>query len=98
MTAVVNGFESRSVAHNACLRLVMTGTPQTSGDDWPSRIASTCGSDVLLPMVHMSGPSYTYEYGASVVRVGSHNQLPSLIAGSAAAASKPALTSNSSGA
>ncbi len=82
-TALINGFESRSVAHDACLRLVMTGTQLPAADDWPAMLASESTADPLMPMVHISGPSYTHSFGSSVVRVGSNNQLPDLLDGSA---------------
>jgi uncharacterized protein (DUF1501 family) len=86
-TALINGLEARSVAHDVCLRLVMTGTQQPSADDWSATIAAYASGDPLMPMIHRSGPSYTYRHGSSVVRVGSANQLPNLLDGSALQAS-----------
>ncbi len=79
----LNGFESRSVAHDVCLRLVTTGTSLPTADDWASLIGAATGADLLLPVINLSGPSYTYDYGSAVVRVGTANQLPELIDGSA---------------
>ena len=80
-TCFINGFEVRSVAHDACVRLAMTGTSLPSSDDWPSLIAASTGADLLLPLIHLSGPSFTYDRGSAVVRVGSSGQLPDLISG-----------------
>jgi hypothetical protein len=82
-TCLINGFESRSVAHDVCLRLAMTGTTQPDGDDWPALIASQAASGPLMPLVHLSGPSYTFDHGEAVVRVGSAGQLPKLLDGTA---------------
>ena len=82
-TVLVNGLESRSVAHDVCYRLMMTGTSQPSADDWPSTIAAFATGDPLMPMLHRSGPSFTHEHGSSVVRVGQANQLPRLLDGKA---------------
>ena len=68
-TCLINGFESRSVAHDVCLRLAMTGTTQPNGDDWAALIANEAGPQSLMPLVHISGPSYTFDCGESVVRV-----------------------------
>ena len=82
-TCFLNGFEVRSVAHDVCLRLMLTGTSLPSADDWPSILGAATGAELLLPVINLSGPSYTYDYGSAVVRVGSANQLPELIDGSA---------------
>ena len=82
-TCLINGFESRSVAHDVCLRLAMTGTTQPNGDDWAALIANEAGPASLMPLVHLSGPSYTFDCGESVVRVGSSGQLPNLLDGTA---------------
>lgn len=81
--ALVHGIEARSVAHDVCLRLILTGTPRADGNDWPAILASQGGADLLLPMVHISGPSYTASLAGEVVRVGSHGQLAELLSGEA---------------
>ncbi len=78
-TCVINGVQVRSLAHSVCLRDILTGTMQQA-DDWPSILAAGGPSDLLLPMVHLSGPSYTDAFGGQVVRVGGAGQLPSLLA------------------
>ncbi len=81
-TCLVRGFEVRSIAHERCRRLLMTGMGASNADDWPSQIA---GNSVgyLLPHVVVSGPSFTSEYTASVVRIGASGQLSRLLDGSA---------------
>ena len=34
ITALINGIESRSVAHDICLRLMCTGSSLSNADDW----------------------------------------------------------------
>ena len=85
-TCIVNGIESRSVAHDVCLRLVCTGSSQPSADDWPSLIAAGAGPGILMPQVALSGPSYTHSYAHKVVRIGRAGQLMGLLDGSSAAA------------
>ncbi len=85
--AMVNGIEARSVAHDTCLRLVMTGSQSANADDWCATLASRSQRDPLMPMVHMSGPTFSFAHGSSIVRVGEANQLPKLLDGSALAES-----------
>ena len=82
-TCFLNGFEARSVAHDVCLRLVLTGPSLPAADDWPSTIGALTGAELLLPVVHLSGPGYTHAHGSAVVRVGAAGQLPELISGEA---------------
>ncbi len=81
---VLNGLEVRSIVHDKCDRLIMTG--QTgSADDWGSLLAGGAAEDYLLPYLHISGPMYTRDNTAAVVRLGSNNQLPDLLSGDALA-------------
>jgi hypothetical protein len=95
-TCFINGFEARSVAHDVCLRLVLTGTSLPAADDWPARIAAATGSQLLLPVIHLGGPGYTHSHGAMVVRVGDAGQLPELVTGEAFTRSDRLLTAPSS--
>ena len=83
LTALINGFEARSIAHDICLRLVCTGSSLPGHDDWPSIIAAHSNSNPIMPMVHVSGPAYSQDYGSSIVRVGSGGQLSKLLQGTA---------------
>ena len=79
---VINGVECRSVAHDVCLRLIMTGSTLPGADDWPASLASRSASERLLPMVNISGPSYTAALASEVVRVGTNGQFSALLDGS----------------
>jgi hypothetical protein len=39
-TCIINGIESRSVAHDVCLRLILTGSTLPNADDWPAMLAA----------------------------------------------------------
>ena len=84
-TCVVHGLEARSVAHDACLRLVMTGNSLPGLDDWPSTLAALDPNSRLMPALHLGGPSYVGRYSSSVVRTGTNGQLPNLLDNSATA-------------
>lgn len=79
--ALINGIESRSVAHDVCLRLINTGTSLASTDDWSSILAGSSQSNPIMPLVAISGPLYTFEHTESVVRIGSNGQLAALLNG-----------------
>lgn len=88
-TCMLHGFEVRSITHERCKRLVMTGKSASSADDWPAQIAGH-SPDYLIPHVVLSGPSFTSEYTASVVRLGENNQFAKLLDGTALSSAKPA--------
>ncbi len=79
---LVHGFEVRSVTHERCRRLLMTGKSTSEADDWPSQVAGH-SSGYLLPHVVVSGPSYSSTYTSSVIRLGETGQLSGLLDGSA---------------
>ena len=79
---VINGLEVRSVAHELCRRIVLTGST-TGGDDWPALIAAASASPLLFPHLVLAGPAFTREHSGLVVRVGDNGQLPELLAGTA---------------
>lgn len=79
-TAFLNGFEVRSVTHERCRRILLTGTTQADADDWASRVAAADPS-YLLPHVVISGPVFTSATTASVLRVGETGQLAGLLDG-----------------
>lgn len=77
-TCVLNGVEVRSVTHERCRRILLTGSSGADADDWPSILAGSSG-DYLLPHLVLSGPSYTSTFGSAAVRVGSSGQLGQLL-------------------
>ena len=91
-TCILNGFEVPSITHDRCMRLLMTGRSTDGTDDWGSILAGNALTDLPLPYLVMSGPSYTAQYTSSVVRVGSIGQLAQLLDGrSITTASMPVL-------
>lgn len=81
-TCIVNGFEVRSVTHERCRRLMMTGKSQSDADDWPSILAGSV-EGYILPHLVISGPAYTANYTTAVMRLGETGQLAGLLDGSA---------------
>ncbi len=82
LALILNGMLVPSVAHNACRRLMMTGTSNDGASDWAAILAGGMASDVALPELVMSGPSYPGQFGTSVTRTGTSGQLDALLGGS----------------
>ncbi|MFN7146607.1 MAG: DUF1501 domain-containing protein, partial [Myxococcota bacterium] len=82
-TAVINGVEVRSVTHDRCKRILMTGSSAAGVDDWPATIAARSTQDLLLPHLVVYGPAYTAKHTDRVVRVGNNGQLRDLLSGDA---------------
>lgn len=82
-TCVVNGIEVRSVTHERCARIMMTGSAEGSTDDWGAILAGESTSRQLLPYFVLSGTAFTAKYSNRVVRVGESSQLEALTTGTA---------------
>ncbi len=82
-TAFLNGFEVPSIAHERCKQLLLTGRSDAVVDDWPSILAARSSGGLLLPSLVLSGPSFSADYIAGVVRLGDQGQLAELLSGEA---------------
>ena len=89
-TAFLHGMEVRSVAHDVCRRLLLTGTSRPGAGDWGSRLSAN--SPLVAPMLVLSGPSFAGPYGPSVVRLGSSGQLVELVDGTWQSNTAPSTT------
>ncbi len=80
-TVVFNGLLVRSLAHEVCTRIAMTGSPSGLRSDWAALLADAERSEFLLPNLVISAPSYPGERGVSVARTGGNGQLGGLLSG-----------------
>lgn len=80
-TCLVHGLEVRSIAHERCHRLVLTGRGDAGADDWPSVLAANAEQRLLLPHLLLAGGAFNRLHGDVVVRVGDDGQLPALLSG-----------------
>ena len=78
---IINGLMVPSVAHEACRKLVMTGTSADGASDWPAILASAGAGDYPLPHLVLDGPSYPGRLGTVVTRTGGGGQLEDLLSG-----------------
>ncbi len=82
-TCVINGLEARSIVHDKCNQLIMTGAASAGRDDWGTILGAHASSGTLLPYLHIDGPLYTAQYPQFAIRLGSNGQLSALLSGSA---------------
>ncbi len=76
---IFNGILSPSVAHENCLRWMMTGSTRQDGSDWGAIAAGVVGTSYPLPQVIAAGPSFPGNFGAYVTRTGTSGQLAAML-------------------
>jgi uncharacterized protein (DUF1501 family) len=81
--AILNGFEIRSIAHERCRQILMTGRADTVADDWCATLAGAARDTYRLPALIAAGPSYAAQYSSEIVRIGETGQLSGLLDGEA---------------
>ncbi len=80
---VINGVQVRSIAHDICTMLTLTGGTSGLSPDWATLIAAAATESLTLPHLVMGGPAFAGELGALVARTGSNGQLEALLSGEA---------------
>ncbi len=78
---VANGVMVRSIAHEICTMIAMTGDTSGLLPDWPAIIAAGSSEELTLPHLVVGGPSFAGDLGASVARAGQAGQLEGLLSG-----------------
>ena len=86
-TLIINGMLVRSIAHEICTEIAMTGGSGGLGADWPTRIAGSAADAYTLPSLVLSGPSFPGDQVGAAARTGVNGQLQSLVDGRALDAS-----------
>lgn len=77
-----NGVSVRSVSHDVCTQIVLTGRSSDAEADWASRLAGAQVASFALPHLSFSGPVLPGEFGAAVAQAGTAGQLAGLVDGS----------------
>ncbi len=80
-TVVLNGVMVRSIAHEICTMIAMTGTTSGLTPDWPAILAGHDRDRYTLPHLVLGGPSFPGDLGVAVARTGSNGQLEALLSG-----------------
>jgi hypothetical protein len=78
---VLNGVLVRSIAHEICTMIAMTGTSSGRAPDWGAIVADTDRLGYTLPHLVLSGPSFPGDKGVAVARTGLSGQLEALVSG-----------------
>ena len=80
---VLNGVMVRSIAHEICSMIMMTGSSSGLSPDWPAILGHAGRADTTLPHLVLGGPSFPGDLGVAVARTGTSGQLESLLSGQA---------------
>ena len=78
---VINGILVRSIAHEICTMLSLTGGSSGLDPDWPAILASNASTSFTLPHLVVGGPSFPGPLITSVARTGASGQLEALLSG-----------------
>lgn len=82
-SVVLNGVMVRSIAHEICTMIAMTGTTSGLDPDWPAILAGREAELYTLPHFVLGGPSFPGDLGVAVARTGTNGQLQALLSGAA---------------
>jgi uncharacterized protein (DUF1501 family) len=80
-TLILKGMMVRSIAHEICTMITMTGTSSGVSPDWPAIVANQDRLGYTLPHLVISGPSFPGHLGVAVARTGVAGQLEALVSG-----------------
>lgn len=86
-TLVIDGISTRSISHEVCAEIALTGNTSGSAADWPTLIALDQQERFAMPSLVFSGmdrafaPTFPGDHEVVVVRTGESNQLESMLEG-----------------
>ena len=78
---VLNGVMVRSIAHEICTTIALTGDTSGLTPDWPAIAGSELADTFTLPHLVLGGPNFAGDVGTAVARSGSAGQLEGLLSG-----------------
>ncbi len=80
---LLNGVLVRSIAHEICTMIAMTGDSSGLRPDWPALLATLGAGSTgfTVPHLVLGGPSFPGPLGSSVARTGAAGQLEGLVSG-----------------
>lgn len=80
-SVVLNGVQVRSINHEVCTSLALTGATSGQTPDWPAILGAAASDRFALPHLVLGGASFSGELGAAVARSGQAGQLEALLSG-----------------
>ena len=78
---IINGAQVRSIAHEICTMIALTGSTSGSLPDWATLLAAAAADRYTLPHLVLGGPSFPGTLGTAVARTGAAGQLEGLLSG-----------------
>ncbi len=79
ISAVVNGIDVRSIAHDVCDRKILTGTSSGLGPDAGAMTGHQLGRELPVPYLVLGSTAFSGPLGVSTGRVGATNQIAVLL-------------------
>lgn len=86
-TVVIDGMSTRSISHEVCAMIALTGDSSGSSSDWPTLIALSEQDQYPMPSLVFSGfdrafaATYPGDHEALVARTGQNGQLEAMLQG-----------------
>ena len=80
-TLILNGVQVRSIAHEICTLIALSGSTSGRDPDWATRLAGYATADYPIPHLNLSGPALAGNDAALIARTGSNSQLDMLLSG-----------------
>ena len=78
---ILNGVQVRSIAHEICTLIALSGSTSGREPDWATRLAGYGTLDYPIPHLNLSGPAFAGNDAALIARTGSNSQLDRLLSG-----------------
>ncbi|MGC6508190.1 MAG: DUF1501 domain-containing protein [Myxococcota bacterium] len=78
---IINGVQVRSIAHEICTMIALSGSTSGREADWATRLAGYATLDYPIPHLNLSGPAFAGNDAALIARTGSNSQLDRLLSG-----------------
>ena len=79
ITAVINGVDVSSIAHDQCRARILTGNSSATGADVGAIVAAELAPDFDAPYLSLSQYAFVGDLGVHAVRVGATNQINALL-------------------
>lgn len=82
-SVVLNGLLVRSIAHEICMMISLTGDTSGARPDWATLLGAADADRFVIPHLVLAGPAFPGDQGVVVGRAGEDGQLDRLVDGSA---------------
>ena len=80
-TLVIDGISTRSIAHEVCAEIAMTGGSSGAASDWPTLIALAEQDRYGMPSLVFNAPTFAGDHEVVVARTGTSDELQAMLQG-----------------